>query len=372
MSVIRERARSLAEAAWDEASFVAAVHGRTHPDLVRAFALGAEIAQRPRRALRIAEGPVRIAFLGNDRQLFATLAGMFGATSSRHEGLVLGRRALDEIAADVTALEIPWFEARRHAARGALVLPRWIGLEVDLARERLDERRRASMRKAEARGLVAEIVPAETQVDEFYARFYAPTAHARHGEHAFVRRERFVRQAARGGELLFVREGAERRAGILLVPRRGTRTVDAWLSGVAHGDYHRADSVVRDALYVFSMRHARSRGFDTLGLTAAAPFLGDGLFRYKRSFGARAVPVSTAPIALALHVRNAPPALVQRVRDCVPVLFARGGLSAFVLDDETTEPPRPDRFAIDGVVGPHVVRGPRAELPRLLEELARR
>ncbi|MGZ5971283.1 MAG: hypothetical protein ACXWP4_26615, partial [Polyangiales bacterium] len=169
MSVIRR----IAEAAWDEASFQVAYRGRRHPEVAATLQWAAEIAQRPVRAKRFAEGPVRLAFRGNDRQLFSTLARTLGASPCA----TLGEH-------DVEAREIPWFQADRAMREGALVLPRWVGLEIDLAVERLDDRRRASMLKAEARGLSPEVVPSSSAIDEFFNDFYEPTAIARHGDDA--------------------------------------------------------------------------------------------------------------------------------------------------------------------------------------------
>jgi hypothetical protein len=302
--------RRIAEAIWDEASFRLAREGNERPRLVATASWVAERAQRPILRARFADGPVRLAFHGNDRQLFSALARTLGASPSA------------EVTPDVTAREIAWFQAETAMREGAVVLPRWVGLEVDLARERLDERRRASMRRANARGLFSEVVPAEHEIESFYERFYRPTALARHGEDAFVRRLPFLRRAAKGASIVWVR-GDERLAGALLVPRRDRSVVDAWVTGVRDGVYE-AESTVRDALYVFAMRRARDVGARTLGLTAAPPFLGDGLLRYKKSFGARTVPVLTSPIAVRLDVHRMTDALAAAFARSSPIVLARG------------------------------------------------
>lgn len=329
MSVIRR----IAESIWDEASFRLSREGNAHPRLVATASWVAERAQRPRLRPRFADGPVRLAFSGNDRQLFSALARTFGASPCDHP-----------VSPDLEAREIAWFQADSAMREGALVLPRWVGLEVDLAHERLDERRRASMKKASARGLFAEVVPAEREIEAFFQRFYRPTALARHGGDAYVRRLGFLRRAAEGASIVYVR-GDERLAGALLVPRADSSVVDAWVTGVRDGVYE-PEATVRDALYVFAMRHARDRGARTLGLTAAPPFLGDGLLRYKKSFGARAVPVLSTPLAIRIDVRRMTDALAAAFARSPPIVFARGSLRAVTM--------LPSVHSLERVAGPEI------------------
>lgn len=313
---------------------------------------------------------MRLAYAGSDGQLFTTLARTFGLTSARIEGRLPWGAPLRLPDADVQAVEIGWWEARRARAAGALVLPRWVGLCVDLDEERLDARRRTLLAKAEARGMTAEIVDAASAMEGFVQRYYEPTARARHGEDAFVLRLRHLRHAARRAELLFVREGKTRLAGILLVRRDGD-VIDAWITGVLDGDYARADGAARVALYVFAMRHAKQRGARTLGLTSAPPFLGDGLLRYKRSFGARASAVGWYPTVVRLRVRRARPAVVAALA-CSPAVHLAGErLVGIALGHGIPSLAPIPRFAVRGVDGPYVLAGPEEDLPRHLAAWAR-
>jgi hypothetical protein len=357
--------RRLAAAAWDDGAYAFALLRHRHPRLAGTMALAAEVMQRPARVIRIAEGPIRLAFAGNDRQLFATLARTFGVAMARTEGTLPWGAAIRLPDADVEAVEIAFWEAARARAAGALVLPRWVGLSVDLDQERLDTRRRALLARAEARGMTAEVVDAPAALEEFVRRYYEPTARARHGDDAFVLRLRYLRHAARRAELLFVREGGIRMAGILLV-RRDASVIDAWVTGVLDGDYLGTDSAARVALYVFAMRHAKERGARSMGLTSASPFLGDGLLRYKRSFGARASPVPWHPTAVRLVVRRATPDVVAALARSPAVHMVGERLVGIALSRGVTDLAPRRRFALAGVEGPHVVTGSEEDLPAQL------
>ncbi|HEY3821296.1 MAG TPA: GNAT family N-acetyltransferase [Polyangiaceae bacterium] len=354
----------LAEAAWDDGTFALALLRHRRPGMARVMAFAAEVAQRPARPIRVTEGPVRLAFAGSDRQLFATLARTFGATGTTAAGRLPWGAAARLPPADVEVVEIGWWEAASARAAGALVLPRWVGLSVDLDEERLDARRRSLWAKAQGRGLTAEVVAATTSIDEFVRRYYEPTARSRHGEEALVLRLRHLRHAARRGELLFVRQGRTRLAGILLVWRNDV--VDAWVTGVLDGDYAFADAPARVALYVLAMRHAKQKGARRLGLTSAAPFLGDGLLRFKRAFGARAHSLSSYPTVLRVGVRRATAAVVAALARSPAVHLAGERLVGIALKHGESSLMPTARLTLPGVDGPYVLTGPEEQLPALL------
>ena len=222
------------------------------------MAFAAEVGQRPIRAVRVTDGPVGLVYAGNDRQLFAALARSFGATGGSVVGRLPWGAALRSQDADVEAEEIPSWEGAKAREAGALVLPRWVGLSVDLDGERLDARRRELFAQAQARGLAGDKVDARNQRHTaiFVQRYYEPTARARHGDDAFLLRLRHLRHAARRGELLFVRDGSTRLAGILLV-RRDAEVVDAWVSGVVDGGLRTRGQ--RRAGRALRLRHAPCR-----------------------------------------------------------------------------------------------------------------
>ncbi len=300
-----------ARASWDSGTF----HGRRWARLfpagfVQRVSHFAERLQRPELAVSAAITPEgsRVVYAGNDAQLRDGLFAVFGCARVEDEPRVPAGSALTrDFGADVELVEVDAARARILSRRGWLILPRWVEFEIDLRRperELWDARKRESVRRIERAGFDLEICRDEAAAREFHEEMYAPTARVRHGPRAFVRRWGYVERAARGGYLVFVRQAQQRKAGLLLVPRRGSRSVDAWLFGVRDGAY--AESrLAREAVYLHALRWARDRlGARGFGLTAGPPLLRDGLVRFKKRWGAHALPGARHGTAFALRVRR--------------------------------------------------------------------
>jgi len=305
-----------ARASWDSGTF----HGRRWARLfpatfVQRVSHFAERLQRPELAVSAASTPEgsRVVFAGNDAQLRDVLFAAFDCADVESEQRVPARSALQrDFAAEVEFIEVDAAQARSLSRRGWLILPRWVEFEIDLLkpeRELWDARKRESVRRIEREGFELEVCRDEAAAREFHDEMYAPTARIRHGPRAFVRRWGYVERAARRGHLVFVRQAGQRKAGLLLVPRGGSRSVDAWLFGVRDGVY--AESrLAREAVYLHALRWARDRlGARGFGLTAGPPLLRDGLVRFKKRWGAQALPGARHGTAFAMRVHHGTPEL---------------------------------------------------------------
>ncbi|HVU03166.1 MAG TPA: hypothetical protein VHE30_15505 [Polyangiaceae bacterium] len=358
----------LSQVAWDLSSFHGRRLARAVPvAIAQSVAWSVERAQRPTLPLfHATDGAVRVAYRGNDPALRDVVGGLLvpGGVFSPAD------RTVD---ADVSITEIPTFAARRYAGEGFLVLPHFVEFEVDLERpesERFGTRRRETVRRIEKAGLVLEEAHGDEAARFFYETMFAPTARARHGEHAIVRRFAYVAEAIRRGALLFVREDGERLAGIVVVPRLGAPdAVDAWLIGVRGGAYEQS-TVAREAAYLLSMRWAReARRASRFGLTTAPPFLSHGLSRYKASWGPAIRPGLRSATALAVRATRATPELAARLVAAGPCLadFRTGDAALHVpsaedlggADDLAASRLRELALALSGARGATAASSPR-------------
>jgi hypothetical protein len=344
----------LRAAAWDELSALGArLAMHVSPETSRRVRHYVDLAQRPRAPLVhvTADEPGKaLDHVGHDahlRHAFATRLGA-GHESTRatlfRSSLSPSRiRALSS--APVVLVELERDRAEPFARDGWLILPRWVKLAVDLRRsdhELWDAKKRETVARIDRSSLDAEIVAAETVCEEFYARFYAPTAHARHGALAYVRGRRFIERMARGARVLFVRDRGERVAAVLLAPRDDV--LDALVVGVRGGEYDDT-TLAREAVYLFAIRHARASGHRMLGLTSANPFLDDGLLRFKKRWGAEASVTSADGRVVAMGLFAATPPLIRALSDSPIVhLIDPSGtptLTATTIGSAaTTRPPR--------------------------------
>jgi hypothetical protein len=306
----------LAQAGWDSGTFWGRRWARALPPaLVQGVSGFAERVQRP--ALAVWSGTtserLRVAYAGNDGALAKLLFTALGVGPVESSGSVRASEAPEfELGADLEFVEVSALRARTLARAGWLMLPRWVEFEVDLRQREAalwDARKREIVRRIERSALTLEIGRDEAAAAEFHRDMYTPTARERHGDRAFVRRLGYVRRAARSGYVVFARSGVVRVAGLLLVPRRGSAGVDAWLFGVRDGAY--AESrLAREAVYLFALRWARDElGVQSFGLTASPPLLCHGLTRFKKRWGATAAPGLRHGTAIAVRLRTGSPEL---------------------------------------------------------------
>lgn len=305
---------------WDEAAIWYRMQRHGLPvGVAQAVAASVDLVQRPRLGVWHATSDDRtgILVLANDPLIRHSLLTALGARGAERRGSVARTSVRPEARfdADVTAVEIPSFASRSFARAGWLLLPRWVSMEVDLGQpesEMWDARKRETVRRIERSGLDLEVARGGAAAREFYSRMYAPTAQARHAGRAIVLRPGQVEAAVRRGWILFVRSGAERVAGLLLVPRpRPAGVLDALLFGVATGEYA-GTSLAREAAYLFSLRWARDvNGASRLGLTAAAPLVHDGILRFKKRWGAAAVADLRQASCIAVRITRGSPGLVR-------------------------------------------------------------
>lgn len=370
----------VAHRSWDEGAlwYRRARHVLPVPIAQRLSAI-AERVQRPRLAVwRTTAGPA-LAVASNDPALVQFLTNLFVGSEWARSGSVerSGIRPDSTFDADFAAVEIPTTRARDFVHAGWLVLPRWIAMEVNLAEDERtlwDSPKRETVRRIERSGFALEVSRNLDDAHAFHRLMYAPTARARHDETAIVVRRGFVEAGVRSGFLLFVRHEGARRAGLLLVPRPGKRrVVDALLSGVLDGDYGRT-KLAREAAYLFSIRWARDvYRASQLGLTGAAPFVHDGILRYKRRWGATALADLRQPGCIAVRVRAGSPEIYRALAEQPPIALRFSGERASLFTLALRFPPAsaPSVPHTPGITTRTIQCPSPSDLPRLIAEFSR-
>ncbi len=222
----------------------------------------------------------------------------------------------------LTLTEFPRWRVRELAARGNIVMPKFVSfdLECDSPRMARDISRRWTGCAARSYGVTIHRDPAAFHF--FYERLYVPTLDSRHGAEAYRRPQDYLRRGYRRGYLLFLSDGDAVVAGALNVMRQGDDSVvDHWAGGVLDG----SGALVRDgadvALVIRSRQWAQRIGASRLGLTRSQPFARDGLFAFKTGFGPTLHCRSAAPTVLALSVRNWSPDVRTVVDSLSPISF---------------------------------------------------
>lgn len=324
---------------WEEVSFAANYHVRGKlPRLVSGYESARALLRRRPSCCRVttpAEDPgqqLRLLLGGDDervRRYLTHRAGRVGSPPS------VAARPRGE-GADLEILEVPRIVARLYSRRGYFVLPWWVSQSVELSRlERFIAASRHTsqrVRRILRRGYDYEVVRDRASFDEFYHRMYLPTMTARHGEEAYLRGPLYLWRGLEHGALLMVRRDGRRVAGILNVrSARDAHVMSTWAGGMLDGDLALVEEDADSACIYFTLMWARGLPTCTqVSLTATRPFLDDGLFRYRKRWGAHVEAENAwAEKVLVLRVNRLTDGVRRFLQRNPFIVVGRGGLEGF-------------------------------------------
>ena len=177
----------------------------------------------------------------------------------------------------------------RHTAAATIVVPCWVGGEIDFVRA--EELRRSSgevqadLRRIRKRGYAYSIERGVESLRRFYDAMYLPYVGNVYRERAFCTPWAEVVENAARCELLLIRERDRPVAGQVYVYESGR--VRAWLLGVEGGDRKHVRAGAIGAIHAFEIDYLRTKGYARVHVGASRPFLLDGALRYKAKRGMR-------------------------------------------------------------------------------------
>lgn len=252
---------------------------------------------------------------------------------------VIGHRRTAERwlrAADLLVVDIGWpYHYRINRSGAYLEVPDWIDMGIDTEggfedvkqRFRRDARRN-DLRRVRRGGYRCEITSDRRAIADFYDRQYEPYVRFAHGDGAFMAPKwHVVRQGAKGALLQVVLED-EVVAGGIVYPADDV-LVSLWMGLPPHLHENPPDAVI-SALYVFLIRYAIDYGYAWVDFAGTRGFLNDGVFQFKRKWGAE-IDDGYSPSSLLLQAQNANPNTLGLLEN-LPVL-TRGseGLEAVIV-----------------------------------------
>jgi hypothetical protein len=257
-----------------------------------------------------------------------------------------GRLALAIDAADLVLALVPRVIAAHAAGAALLRVPGYVDFllptsdvaELKAARPSL----RYEARKVRRSALVGRVAHDPAAFEQFYVQYYLPTIVDRHRDLAERQPLRVLRRRCRFGGILWVeRDGAA--LGSNLYEIRGD-TMNLLISGRRASGDASVDAQVGLAGYLFPMELARERGCASVNLGGTVPVLTDGVFHYKRAFGARVVPRAETHSELLVGWRTPGRAALGFLTDA-PLVYRTGESLAAVAAVDTTEPADPRESA---------------------------
>lgn len=238
--------------------------------------------------------------------------------------------------ADLLVVDIGWpYHYRINRQGDFLEVPDWVdmGVEIegaweDVARRFRRDARRNDLRRIRRAGYRCEITSDRAEIARFYDEMYAPYARFAHGDDALLApRWHVIRQGAKGA-LIKVVDSREVLAAGVAFPA-GNVLVSLWM-GLPRHLHDDPPNAVISALYVFLIRYAIDHGYGYVDFAGTRSFLEDGVFQFKRKWGAE-VDDCFSPSSILLQMRNAERRTIDLV-ERLPV-FTRGadGLEAVIV-----------------------------------------
>ncbi|MFA5118705.1 MAG: GNAT family N-acetyltransferase [Candidatus Omnitrophota bacterium] len=187
-------------------------------------------------------------------------------------------------------MESYYFLSRFLLRRVSFVVPSWVSSIVtftdgDHGYEK-NKSLKNDMRRIKKHRFSFEITRDAECLRYFYHCLYVPFIKKAHGEAAFIReysdiQKKFLAAGPRCG-LGVLRQGNEIVGGQIFFTRGGSLRI--WLLGVKDGSRDHVNRGVVQALFQFSIRAFRERGFKAVDLGASRPFLNDGVIRFKKKW----------------------------------------------------------------------------------------
>ena len=188
---------------------------------------------------------------------------------------------------DLVLIGMDEFFSRFLSQPGFFVLPEWIMFKMDLTkpfpRGGRNKGLSNNLRKVRKYQYSFEITRDFAKFENFFHYMYLPYAANKYGELSLVGGFRDLRKIFKKGALLLVNRGNECVAGSLL--QMDDMTISARYLGVKDGNFQYVEEGVLAACYYFTITWAGEEGYDWVDFGHCRPFLNDGAFYHKKTWG---------------------------------------------------------------------------------------
>lgn len=236
-------------------------------------------------------------------------------------------------AIEITPIMKTW--SRLVAMLGGIYIPCWVEGEIDfvsqLPKYRKGKSVRGDMRRIRKNNLGYEVTRKAADLDLFYHEMYLPLMNKSHGEGALLMGYDKMMERVDSGkcELLFIKHGGERIAGVLIRYQNGMPR--AWSVGIrdANRQYLRIGAIA--ATYYFTFQYLKDQGYQRVNEGLSRPFLNDGVLQYKKKWGVNLIGTSADGFILKLRLPSE--ALFHLLINSPFLMLGRDGLEAVIFAD---------------------------------------
>lgn len=216
---------------------------------------------------------------------------------------------------------------------GQFTTPEWMEQEIslhgswdDVVNRFRKNTRSTDLRKVRKYNFGCDVVQDRTAIEYFYDHLYLPYVSERfQGAAQIIDREWLVAVASTSGLLRILKDGDVVAGAVLHYDRKFLDWI--WI-GAKKQNGEDLDKGVFSALYYHSIKHAHEKGFERMRIGNTRTFLNDGVYRYKRKWGAHLVRGRYADTRLLLDFDFEAPAVRSWLQSSPFVTESKAGFVA--------------------------------------------
>jgi hypothetical protein len=290
-------------------------------------------------------GSLAATYIGTESSVWYLRKNLFGEGSTKIRVGRVSAWQIDKMTAlpdsDILIVEAGKWLVDKLPQQKAIVIPSYVHLLLDVqgpweeVESHLRRRKsaRSEMRLVHKYGYEYEISHREDDFQTFYRDMYLPSVKPRHKEFASPMSKELAYQHFRNGLLFLVKRNGQCVCGNLC--RVQQKTLFLVLGGILNADERLMKEGALGATDYLNIRWASQNGFETVNFLVTEPFLGSGVFQYKRKWGSRVAIPSNEKKRIWLKVRRLTPAVAQFLKDNPAIVLGENDtLQGLIVTDD--------------------------------------
>lgn len=245
--------------------------------------------------------PLKIMFLSESNKFSYLLDQLF---CEKPHTKILGKKSLRSISdiykknkndIDAFFIRCDRFYYRFLEKKGCKVIPEYVALKMDVSKDfseiykSFSKSAKEDIRKVKKEGFSYEITDDLDKIRFFYKRMYIPYSYKRYGNLAICATFSTIRHlVGRGSKLMLIKKNNDYLLGSLFF--FSNNTAIGTHAGIIDGQIELLKKGVSSASYYYAIVYSKKINAKYLDFGTCRPFLNDGLFRYKKKWGASVEP----------------------------------------------------------------------------------
>jgi hypothetical protein len=191
----------------------------------------------------------------------------------------------------LTVIEGPQSFKKFFAHNNCFFVPNWVYGEVDISANisifMKNKSLNSDVRRIRKNNLTYEISKNLDQFHNFYSKMYVPHITGAHGRESAIFNYDSMKEEFKNGELLLVTKKGESIGGMVII--YSNHNPRLWCLGIKDGNRDYVVDGVIGALFYFSVKYLKEKGFATVDFDVSRSFLKGGVLQYKKKWGMKIV-----------------------------------------------------------------------------------